>query len=381
VEVDGAQSLSVSWKGFFGRVERGASQGRRPFDHHVYTSEPRDGPRPCSTLTGLHRAALTSAIRGNETGGRHLHRLPQYHANPQVYCVLTGLVMGGRSPGGTVQRLPVLAGYPDLPSHSFQLRGGGLPILLNQPEREEEKNSPAKKCFGAAPPRGPRSRFPAFGLQVCELYGMSETGNLEHHQPAGKNQAGFGEASPGSFEVKIFDDQDEEVPPGKVGEFAIRPKKPFIMFNGYYRMPEETLKDFGNLWFHTGDLGKVDGEGYFYFCGRKKESIRRGGENITPMKSRKFSSDHPAVAEAAAVGVPDPILGEEIKAYLVLRAGQRVEPWELIATCEERLPKFMIPAIWNLFPPAEDRLRKSPESIPEIPGIGSAWIDWSTRDP
>jgi crotonobetaine/carnitine-CoA ligase len=177
-----------------------------------------------------------------------------------------------------------------------------------------------------------------------------------------------------SFEVKIFDDQDEEVPQGVVGEIAIRPKKPFIMFNGYYRMPEETLKDFGNLWFHTGDLGKVDEEGYFYFCGRKKESIRRGGENITPYEIEKILMDHPAVAEAAAVGVPDPILGEEIKAYLVLREGQRVEPWELIATCEERLPKFMVPRylefVSSLPKTASEKVQKV--SL-KSRGIGSAW--------
>ncbi|HWU39980.1 MAG TPA: hypothetical protein VN203_20205, partial [Candidatus Acidoferrum sp.] len=167
---------------------------------------------------------------------------------------------------------------------------------------------------------------------------------------------------------------DEEVPPGTVGEIVVRPKKPFIMFNGYYRMPEETLKDFRNLWFHTGDLGKVDGEGYFYFCGRKKESIRRGGEEITPYEIEKVLMDHPAVAEAAAVGVPDPILGEEIKVYVVLRGGERAEPRELIATCREKLPTFMIPRylefVSALPKTASEKVQKG--SL-KSRGIGSAW--------
>jgi crotonobetaine/carnitine-CoA ligase len=159
-----------------------------------------------------------------------------------------------------------------------------------------------------------------------------------------------------------------------MGEIDVRPKKPFIMFSGYYKMPEETLRDYRNLWFHTGDLGKVDSEGYFYFCGRKKESIRRGGENITPYEIEKVLTDHPAVAEAAAVGVPDPILGEEIKAYVVLREGRSVSPPELIETCQERLPKFMIPRylefVSSLPKTASEKVQKV--SL-KSRGIGAAW--------
>ena len=129
-----------------------------------------------------------------------------------------------------------------------------------------------------------------------------------------------------------------------MGEIVLRPRKPFIMFHGYYKMAEETLKDSRNLWFHTGDLGRVDPEGYYYFCGRKKESIRRGGENITPYDERK-SPDRPprGCRGAAAVGVPDPVLGEEIKVYLVLREGASVQPQALIELCREKLAAFMVP--------------------------------------
>lgn len=139
-------------------------------------------------------------------------------------------------------------------------------------------------------------------------------------------------------------------------------------------MPEETLRDYRNLWFHTGDLGKVDPEGYFYFWGRKKESIRRGGENVTPYEIEKTLTEHPAVAEAAAVGVPDPILGEEIKAYIVLREGYSVEPRVLIERCQEKLPRFMIPRYLEFV----SRLPKTPsEKVQKVTlkswGIGSAW--------
>ncbi|MDO9209856.1 MAG: AMP-binding protein, partial [Deltaproteobacteria bacterium] len=203
---------------------------------------------------------------------------------------------------------------------------------------------------------------------------MSETGTWNTINRPGMIKIGSVGKARESFEVKIFDDQDNEVPPDQVGEIVIRPKKPFIMFNGYYKMPEETLNDYRNLWFHTGDLGRVDSEGYYYFCGRKKERIRRGGENFTPYEIEKVLMEHPAVAEAAAVGVPDPILGEEIKVYVVLREGHTVEPQDLIECCQIRLPKFMVPRYLEFVP----HLPKTPsEKVQKVAlksrGIGSAW--------
>jgi crotonobetaine/carnitine-CoA ligase len=302
--------------------------------------------------------------------------LPLYHANPQAYCVLTALVTG--SSVALAEKFSASRFWQDIRAYratAFSYVGAVLPILLSQPEREEEKVSSAKKCFGGgAPQEVHEAATRRFGLQVCELYGMSETGTWNTINRPGKIKAGSVGQVRECFEVKVFDDQDNEVPPGRMGEIVVRPKKPFIMFSGYYKMPEETLRDYRNLWFHTGDLGKVDSEGYFYFCGRKKESIRRGGENITPYEIEKVLTDHPAVAEAAAVGVPDPILGEEIKAYVVLREGRSVSPPELIETCQERLPKFMIPRylefVSSLPKTASEKVQKV--SL-KSRGIGAAW--------
>ncbi len=302
--------------------------------------------------------------------------LPLYHANPQVYCVLTSLVTGGSI--ALAERFSASRFWQDIRAYratAFSYVGAILPILLNQPEKEEEKGSSAKKCFGGgAPKEVHETTTRRFGLEVCELYGMSETGTWNTINRPGKIKSGSVGQVRECFEVKVFDDQDDEVPLGQVGEIVVRPKKPFIMFQGYYKMPEETLRDYRNLWFHTGDLGKVDSEGYFYFCGRKKESIRRGGENITPYEIEKALMDHPAVAEAAAVGVPDPILGEEIKVYVVLREGRSVKPPELIQTCQERLPKFMIPRYLEFLSALP---KTASEKIQKVSlksrGIGSAW--------
>jgi carnitine-CoA ligase len=378
VEIEGAHSLSRLFEGGSEEAVEGESpKGGDPLII-TYTSGTTGWPK---AVLNPHRAYIAAAedlrdyveIKPEDI---IYTCLPLYHANPQAYCVLTALVTGGSI--ALAEKFSASRFWQEIRAYratAFSYVGAVLPILLSQPEREEEKNSPAKKCFGGGAPKEVHDAVTRrFGVQVCELYGMSETGTWNTINRPGKIRSGSVGQVRESFEVKIFDDQDEEVPPGMVGEIVVRPKKPFIMFNGYYRMPEETLKDFRNLWFHTGDLGKVDGEGYFYFCGRKKESIRRGGEEITPYEIEKTLLDHPAVAEAAAVGVPDPILGEEIKVYVVLREGRRAEPRDLIQMCEKRLPKFMVPRylefVSSLPKTASEKVQKV--SL-KSRGIGSAW--------
>jgi crotonobetaine/carnitine-CoA ligase len=271
--------------------------------------------------------------------------LPLYHVNPQVYCVLTALVASASvivAPRFSASRF-----WDDVRKYqatAFSYVGAVLPILLTQPENTDDKDVPARKCFGGGAPKEVYEKVSQrFGIEVLEMYGMSETGTWNTINRPGRGRAGTtGELREG-FEVRIFDDRDNELPPGEIGEIVVRPKKPFIMFDGYYKSPEETMKCSANWWFHTGDLGKVDDEGYYYFCGRKKESIRRGGENIPPYEIEKEINEHPAVAESAAFGITDPIMGEEIKVAIVLRPGQKVTHEEIIAWCEQRLPKFMLP--------------------------------------
>ena len=291
--------------------------------------------------------------------------LPLYHVNPQVYCVLTALVADASviiAPRFSASRF-----WDDVTKYqatAFSYVGAVLPILLAQPERLDDKDVPARKCFGGGAPKEIYEKVTQrFGVEVLELYGMSETGSWNTINRPGRGKAGsVGQVRDG-FEIKIFDDMDNELPPEKVGEIVIRPTKPFIMFDGYYKSPEETMNCSRNWWFHTGDLGKVDEDGYFYFCGRKKESIRRGGENISPYDIEKVINEHPAVLECAAFGIPDPIMGEEIKVALVLRPDQEVTPEEIIAWCESRLPKFMVPRYLEF---VENLPRSASEKIQRI---------------
>jgi len=301
-------------------------------------------------VVNSHRAYILSAqdlARYTEISAkdRIYSALPLYHANPQVYCVLTALAADA-----SVVVAPRFSGsrfFDDVRSYAataFSYVGAVLPILLAQPERTNDSENPAKKCFGGGAPKEVYEAVTKrFGVEVLELYGMSETGVWNTINRPGKGRAGsVGQLREG-FELRIFDDEDNELPSGTIGEIVVRPMKPYIMFDGYYNAAEETVKCSSNLWFHTGDIGNVDKQGYYYFCGRKKEIIRRGGENISPYDIEKEIVMHQAVAECAAFAISDSIMGEEIKVAIVLHPSHRVTPEEIMSWCESRLPKFMVP--------------------------------------
>ena len=286
--------------------------------------------------------------------------LPLYHANPQVYCVLTALAADASivvAPRFSASRF-----WDDVRKYNttaFSYVGAILPILLAQPERSDDRDVPATKCVGGGAAKEVYEAVTRrFGVEVHELYGMSETGTFNTINRPGKGKAGtVGQVREG-FDVRIFDDKDNELPPGEVGEIVIRPTKPYIMFDGYYKSPEETVESSSNWWFHTGDLGKVDEEGYYYFCGRKKESIRRGGENISSYDIENAIDAHPSVAESAVFGIADPIMGEEIGVAIVLKPSRTLNHEKIVAWCEPRLPKFLIPRYIEL-------MEKLPKSASE----------------
>jgi long-chain acyl-CoA synthetase len=154
-----------------------------------------------------------------------------------------------------------------------------------------------------------------------------------------RNIGSIGVPLPGQ-QVKIVDHYDAEVPARRVGEIVVR--GPNVM-QGYYGNPEATRATIRNGWLHTGDLGTVDDEGYLYIVGRKKEMIIRGGENIYPKEIEEVLYRHPAILEAAVVGMPHPIWGEEVVAVVVLREGQPVSEQDLIDYCKQHLADYKCP--------------------------------------
>jgi len=221
--------------------------------------------------------------------------------------------------------------------------GGIIPILLKQAEREDDGENPVRLMVGAAAPADEWHAFQQrFNTKLLEVYGMTEC-YCCLVSPYDEPRAGAcGKAITG-WDVRIVDDDDNEVPPGEQGEFIARSNKMWVGTTGYYNQAEATLELFRNGWIHTGDLGRMDADGYFYFVDRKKQALRRRGENISSFEVESVIGSHPAVLESCVVGVPSEVGEEDVKAVVVLKEGHRVTEVELIRWCEPRMAYFAIP--------------------------------------
>ncbi len=173
-----------------------------------------------------------------------------------------------------------------------------------------------------------------FGVRVLEGYGLSETSPLAcfNHFERPAKPGTVGQAILG-VDVRCFDDDDNEVPPGTRGEIVIR--GPNVM-KGYYKRPDDTAEAFRNGWFHTGDIGVIDEDGYVAIVDRKKDMILRGGYNIYPRELEEIIMTHPKISLCAVIGVPDAKMGEEVKAFVVLKAGEEMSADEFTAWCKEQ---------------------------------------------
>jgi long-chain acyl-CoA synthetase len=180
-----------------------------------------------------------------------------------------------------------------------------------------------------------------FGFEIIEGWGLTEAGANNSVNPLeGKKKIGSIGLPMKGTHMKVVDDQGHELPAGAQGEIAI--SGPMLM-KGYWQNPEETAKVLRGGWLYTGDVGYQDEEGYFFITERKKDIIIKGGENIAPREVEEVIYSHPAVSEAAVVGVPDDIYGENIKAFVVLRPGGKATGEEIIAYCHTKLKRFKSP--------------------------------------
>jgi long-chain acyl-CoA synthetase len=180
-----------------------------------------------------------------------------------------------------------------------------------------------------------------FGGRLMEGYGLTEASPVvSAHRLSGVRKVGsVGQPLPG-VEVQIRDDDDHVLPVGEVGEICVRGANVML---GYYRMPEETAAVLRNGWLRTGDVGRLDADGFLYIVERKKDLIIRGGFNIYPREVEDVLYAHPGVTEAAVVGRPDAVMGEDVVAYVVAKAGATLDADAVIAFCRERLAGYKCP--------------------------------------
>ena len=180
------------------------------------------------------------------------------------------------------------------------------------------------------------------GVDIREGWGLTESGATTAGQPADlpPRYGSIGKNLLRCNVIKVFNDNDQELPTGQKGEIVV--KGPTLM-KGYWNLPEDTAQAIRNDWLYTGDIGYMDEDGYLYITDRKKDIVIRGGENVSPREIEEVLCQNPKVAEAGVVGIPDKTYGEEIKAFVVLKAGEQANEQELIDFCKERLPTFKTP--------------------------------------
>ncbi len=282
---------------------------------------------------------------------RLMTSLPLFHVNAPAYSVLGSLACGA----GLVL-LPRFSASDFIDAArrhgatEFNAIGAMLEILMRQPERADDADNPLRRVYtGPAPDRERHLEIEArFGLQIVCGYGMSESpfGTIWPHGTRLYGTLGTVRQHPTLGVVnegKVVDDAGNPVAAGEIGELMMR--NPTVT-PGYWGMPEETAETItGDGWLHTGDLVTGDVEGVYTFVSRKKEVLRRRGENLSPAEVEDAIGSHPAVVECAVVGVPSDLSEEEIKAFVVL--AEAVPFPELREWAATRLSRFKVPRYWQ----------------------------------
>ncbi len=310
----------------------------------------------------LHRNLVANTLQivswmSNLNTGKEivLMAIPLFH----VYGMVAGMLFGISS-GASLVMVPNPRDMHDLLGNVKKFRPSvfpGIPMLYNA-----INNNPAvkagkydlgsiKACISGSAPllRETKERFEALsGGKVSEGYGLSEAPTATHCNPLmGVNKTGsIGIPFP-DVDAKIIslDDGETEMKVGEVGEIAIH--GPQVM-KGYHNMPKETanslrtMKD-GKVWLFTGDIAKMDEEGYFYIVDRKKELIKPGGEQVWPREVEEVIAAHPKVFEVGVAGIPDPLRGEAVKAWVVLKPGETMTEEEVVEWCKKSLAKYKVP--------------------------------------
>jgi long-chain acyl-CoA synthetase len=220
-----------------------------------------------------------------------------------------------------------------------------LTMLINHPDREKYDYSSLQLTGTGGAPLAETTRLEfqrLFGCTVKQGYGLSETaGALTTYYAEEAYRVGSVGRAMNGFEICAMDFSNNILPAGETGELCTRGRHVML---GYLNKPEATREAIIDSWFHTGDIGYVDSEGYVFITDRKKELVIKGGENISPREIEEGLYSHPAIAEAAVFGIPDEIFGENLAAAVVLRAGHLLTEDELKSFIGGYVTKFKIPS-------------------------------------
>jgi len=275
--------------------------------------------------------------------------LPLFHMNALCVGIISNILVGARV--AVIPRFSVSNFWPEVERSGATIASilGGMGGLLAQAADSDA----ARRCFGQVHTvRGNpfteetkkiwRERFGAKRVGG-NGYGLTEACVVTSLAAGERVAPGSSGKRIPDFDVRIVDELDRELPANTPGEIIVRPNRPDIMFMGYWRRPEDTVKLLRNLWFHTGDIGKFDDDGYFYFVDRKKDYLRRRGENISSFEMEAAFAAHPDIAEVAVHAVPSDKGEDDVKVTAVLHEGHTLAHADLFRWSADEVPYYALP--------------------------------------
>jgi len=315
----------------------------------IYTSGTTGKPKGCLLTHGnvIANARQISSWLGFTESDRLLTMMPLFHMNAVSVTTMSALYAGGStvvSPKFSASRFWQI--ISDYQITSFGSVATMLSMLLSTypdgvPPGLNTRQLRFAMCGSAPVPAEVMKRFEeTFNCLVVEGYGLSESTCRSTFNPPDQRRRPGSCGLPIGNEMRVVDDDDRDMPDGELGEIVLRGEN---ILKGYYRNADATSTAFRNGWFHTGDIGYRDADGFYFIVDRKSDMIIRGGENIYPREIDEVLYQHPSVASAAAVGVPDDLYGEEVAAVIVLKDGAGVSEQDVIDFCKARLADFKCP--------------------------------------
>ncbi len=315
----------------------------------IYTSGTTGKPKGCLLTHGnvIANARQISEWLRFTAYDRLLSVMPLFHMNAVSVTTMSALYAAGSTvvtPKFSATRFWEI--ISDYQITSFGSVATMLSMLLSKyphgvPAGLKTDQLRFAMCGSAPVPAETIRRFEeTFHCLVIEGYGLSESTCRSTFNPPDQRRRPGSCGLPIGNEMMVVDDQDRELPNGELGEIVLRGEN---ILKGYYKNPDATAKAFRGGWFHTGDVGYRDDDGFFYIVDRKSDMIIRGGENIYPREIDEVFYEHPEITAAATIGIPDSLYGEEVAAFVVLKDGASSTADDLLAFCRERLADYKCP--------------------------------------
>jgi len=311
----------------------------------LYTSG-TTGPAKGALMSHHHCYSWAAAMASNlgYTGSdSYFSALPLFHTDAQMFGVLLPLIYGTKTT--LVESFSASRFWDQLRASgatATNLLGAMAVILMRAQPSHADRDNPVRvcQCIPMVPDRQAFER--RFDMRLVTGYGQTETSFVTLDTVDDTRPGSCGRPHP-DWQVAIVDEADRPLPPGSIGEIVSRPTKSWSMFSGYYRAEAKTVQTLRNLWYHSGDAGFMDKDGWLYFKHRLNEAIRRRGENISAYEVETVAEKHPDILESAAFGIPSEFTEEDIMVVALRRAGSTVEAADLLDHFRVLAPRHMVP--------------------------------------